>query len=60
MDNVDKMDCRANGEVIFFDNEPSTVPRSKDIRSDQSEDRVDRKKAWVRCAIIQTKNNEMS
>jgi len=44
MDKVEKMDYRANGEVIFLCNEHSTVLKSKNMRSDQSEDRVERRK----------------
>jgi hypothetical protein len=45
MDKVDKMDCRANGEVIFCAMSP---PLSQGPHiSDQSEHRIDREKKWV-------------
>jgi hypothetical protein len=44
MDKVEKMDYRAKGEVIFWCNEHSTVLKSKNIRFDQSWDKVEREK----------------
>ncbi len=58
MNEVEKMDCRANGEVIFYAMSPPLL-QGPNI-SDQSEGRTDRKKKWGRYPIIQAKNNEWS
>ena len=58
MDKVEKMDCRANGEVIFCAMSP-LLSQGPNI-SDQSAHRVDRKKKWGPYPIIQAKNNELS
>jgi hypothetical protein len=60
MDKVEKMDCRANSEVIFCAMSPllSQSPKISDPISQRIG--LTGRRNGVRCPIIQAKNNELS
>ena len=57
---VEKMDCRAKGEVIFCPKSPLLSESLKITEPINQRIRVDRKKKRVDYPIIQAKNSELS
>jgi len=60
MDKVEKVDYGANGEIISCAMNPRLSQSSKISDSNQSEDKIEEMKKWVRYPIIHTDNSELS